>query len=180
MSNSCSVPKIMLESGSTWKRVALLTVPAFVLAGDAVGLLSRDGYASAWFAGLEKPLFMPPQWFFVAGWNAFYALLGIALAMVVVEPRSERRPFALALFFVQLVLSYAWLPIFFLRHDIDLAHWMVFITAALAAVAAGQFLRIRRSSGLLLIPCLVWLIYAAILVSTVAALNPAAASSLSE
>ena len=39
--------------------------------------------------------------------------------------------------------------------------------AALAAAAAGQFLRMRKTAGLLLIPYLAWLVFAATLNSTI-------------
>ena len=48
----------------------------------------------------------------------------------------------------------------------------------LAAAAAGQFLRLRRAAGLLLVPYLAWLIFAATLNSTIQNLNPGAGTSL--
>jgi tryptophan-rich sensory protein len=50
--------------------------------------------------------------------------------------------------------------------------------AGFAAAAAGQFLRIRRTAGLLMIPYLAWLVFAATLNSTIGALNPGAGTSL--
>ena len=46
-------------------------------------------------------------------WPILYALMGIALAMILAEPPSPRRKTALILFFVQLALNFAWSPIFF-------------------------------------------------------------------
>ena len=56
---------------------------------------------------------MPPGWAFGVVWPILYALLGIALAMILAEPPSPRRRSALILFFVQLALNFAWSPIFF-------------------------------------------------------------------
>jgi tryptophan-rich sensory protein len=50
--------------------------------------------------------------------------------------------------------------------------------AALAAAAAGQFFRIRKAAGLLMIPYLAWLVFAATLNSTIERLNPDANVSL--
>jgi tryptophan-rich sensory protein len=50
--------------------------------------------------------------------------------------------------------------------------------AALAAAAAGQFMRLRKPAGLLLIPYLAWLVFAATLNSTIEELNPGAGASL--
>ena len=50
--------------------------------------------------------------------------------------------------------------------------------AALAAAAAGQFLRIKRDAGLLMLPYLMWLVFAATLNATIEVLNPGAGTSL--
>ena len=85
---------------------------------------------------------------------------------------------ALALFAIQLALNFAWSPIFFAGHDIALAKVVIFVMAAVAAAAAGQFLRLRKPAGLLLIPYLAWLVFAAMLNSAIGDLNPGASSSL--
>ena len=168
----------MAEPAGGWGKVALLTCPLIVLLGSASGLLSGSGYGNAWFDALVKPFFMPPGWAFGVVWPILYLLMGISLAMVVVEPASPRRKVALVLFFVQLALNFAWSPIFFAAHDIGLAKIVIFLMAALAAAAAGQFMRLRKAAGLLLIPYLAWLVFAATLNSTIEELNPGAGTSL--
>ena len=165
-------------AGRGWGRIALLTCPLIVLLGSASGLLSGSGYGNAWFDALVKPFFMPPGWAFGLVWPILYLLMGISLAMVVVEPASPRRRVALVLFFVQLALNFAWSPIFFAGHDIFLAKWVIFVMAAVAAPAARQFFVLRKTAGLLLIPYLAWLVFAATLNATIEALNPGAGTSL--
>jgi tryptophan-rich sensory protein len=161
-----------------WRKIALVTVPAIVLAGSASGWLSNSGYGNRWFEGLGKPFFMPPGWLFGVVWPILYVLLGIALAMILAEPESPRRRNALILFFVQLALNFAWSPVFFAAHDMTLAKYMIYLMAVVAAAAAGQFMRLRRVAGLLLIPYLAWLIFAATLNSAIERLNPGAGTSL--
>jgi tryptophan-rich sensory protein len=79
---------------------ALVCVVAIELLGGASGWLANSGYGNGWFDGLDKPSFMPPGYAFGIVWPILYALLGIALAMVLAEPRSDRRRAALILFFV--------------------------------------------------------------------------------
>ena len=166
------------NDGRSWWKTALLCIVAIELLGGLSGWLSNSGYGNGWFDALQKPAFMPPGWAFGVVWPILYALIGIALAMVLAEPPSPRRKLALILFFVQLALNFAWSPIFFGAHDISLANIVIFAIAALAAAAAGQFLRIRRAAGLLMIPYLAWLVFAATLNSTIGALNPGAGASL--
>ena len=168
----------MQISTGDWKRIALLTVPAVWFLGSASGWLSGSGYGNDWFDALAKPAFMPPGWSFGAAWTILYILLGLALAMILAERQSSRRRAALILFFAQLALNYAWSPIFFAGHDITLAKFTIFLMAALAAAAAGQFYRIRPLAGLLMLPYLAWLIFAATLTAAIEDLNPGAGQSL--
>jgi translocator protein len=166
-----------VEQRSWWK-IAVVAVIVIELLGGLSGWLSNSGYGNAWFAALQKPSFMPPGWLFGVVWPILYALLGIALAMILVEPPSPRRQAALTLFFIQLVLNFAWSPIFFAAHDITTAKIVIFVMTATAAAAAGQFLRLRRPAGLLMVPYLAWLIFASMLNSTIEQLNPGAGTFL--
>ena len=161
-----------------WWKTAIVTVVAIELLGGVSGWLSQSGYGNPWFDALQKPSFMPPGWAFGVVWPILYALLGIALAMILAEPPSPRRQAALTLFFVQLALNFSWSPIFFAGHDIQLANVVIFVMAIVAALAARQFLKMRRAAGLLMIPYLCWLIFAATLNSTIGSLNPGAGTSL--
>ena len=164
--------------GDGWWKTAVVCVVAIELLGGLSGWLSNSGYGNVWFDGLDKPNFMPPGWAFGVVWPILYALLGIAVAMILAEPPSPRRKTALTLFFIQLALNFAWSPIFFAGHDIRLANVMIFAMAALAAAAAGQFVRIRTIAGVLMVPYLAWLIFAATLNATIGNLNPGAGTSL--
>jgi tryptophan-rich sensory protein len=161
-----------------WWKLAIVCVIVIELLGGASGWLSNSGYGNEWFDGLQKPSFMPPGFLFGIVWPILYALLGVAVAMVLAEPPSPRRTMALTLFLIQMVLNFAWSPIFFGAHDIALGKIVIFAMAVLAAAAAGQFLRIRRVAGLLMVPYLAWLIFAATLNATIEQLNPGAGTSL--
>jgi len=162
----------------SWPKIAAITVPAIVLAGSASGWLSNSGFSNDWFVGLLKPFFMPPGWLFGVAWTILYALLGLAVAMILALPPSDRRRHALILFFVQLAINFAWSPVFFAAHDIGLATMLIFVMVVIAAAAAGQFFRLRPLAGALMLPYLAWLCFAAALMGAIEQLNPGAATSL--
>ena len=157
-----------------WWKTALITVPAIVLAGSLSGFLSDSGYGNPWFDGLIKPFFMPPGWVFGVVWPILYAFLGVALALVLAEPPTQRRKSALILFFAQLALNFAWSPVFFAAHAIQPALMIIVVMVGLAALSASQFRQIRLSAGLLMLPYLLWLCFAAALNSAIGSLNPTA------
>lgn len=159
-------------------RIALITVPALVGFGSLSGWLSNSGSDNEWFAALEKPFFMPPGWVFGVVWPILYVLLGIALALILQETRTRRRRNALILFFAQLLLNYSWSPIFFAAQAIQLGLVTILVMTGLAAMAAGQFWRIRPIAGALMFPYLAWLSFAAALNAAIGRLNPEAGASL--
>ena len=153
-------------------RHALFTVPAIVLLGTLSGTLSGAGEGNAWFDALVKPDLMPPGWAFGAAWTTLYILLGLSLAMVLHAHGAERRRRALILFGLQLLLNFAWSPLFFAWHRIGTA------LSLIAAMLVGCFVlilvvwRIRPLAGLLLYPYLGWLMFAALLNFQILQLNP--------
>ena len=162
----------------SWWKIAVVAVLAIELFGGLSGWLSNSGYGNAWFDGLRKPSFMPPGYVFGIVWPVLYGLLGIALAMVLAEPVSDRRRIALIVFAVQMLLNFAWSPIFFAAHDIGLAKMVIFIMVLVAGYAAGLFYRLRKAAGLLMLPYLSWLVFAGALNSSIERLNPGAETSL--
>lgn len=161
-----------------WWKTAIVAVIAIETIGGLSGWVSNSGYANRWFDGLRMPPFMPPGWAFGVVWPILYAFLGVAVALVLEQPPSERRRNALILFFVQLALNFTWSPIFFAGHDISLGMLVIFVMAAIAGAAAGQFYRLSATAGLLMAPYLAWLIFAAMLNASIENLNPAAGRSV--
>jgi len=161
-----------------WGKYALIAVPAIVIAGTAIGILTGSGQDNRWYMSLVKPPLTPPGWVFPLVWTVLYAMMGSALAMVLAAPENPRRRMALILFAIQLALNFAWSPIFFAAHDISLAKYVIFVMTVVAAGAAGQFLRISRLAGFLMTPYLAWLVFASVLNSMIDTLNPGAGTSL--
>ena len=161
------------EDRAIWK-TALVTVPVIVIIGFVMGAVSNSGFGNPWYDGLAKPAFQPPGWSFGAVWTMLYTMLGIALATILNQPPSQRRTQALGLFGTQLLVNFAWSPIFFKLHMIDIALVVIIVMLLLAAVTANLFRRIRPVAGWLLIPYLIWLCLATALNYETGRLNPGA------
>ena len=156
-----------------WKK-ALVTVPVIVAVGFLMGAISNSGFGNPWYNHLVKPIFQPPGWAFGAVWTTLYIMLGIALALVLNEPASKLRRDALWLFGGQLALNYAWSPVFFRGHLIDVALIVIVVMLLMAAVTANFFRRLRPVAGWLMVPYLAWLCLATALNYETGRLNPRA------
>ena len=157
-------------------RYALFTVPAVLLLGTLSATLSGASDANAWYASLRKPPLMPPGWVFSAVWTCLYVLLGLSLAMVLHARGAKTRRKALSLFAVQLLLCFAWPPVFFAFHRVDLALAMIAAMFVLALAMIFLNWRIRVLAGLLLYPYLAWLAFSGVLDFQIMSRNPDAAT----
>jgi len=153
-------------------RWALFTVPLVLLLGIASGRLSGSGYGNPWFDALVKPGIMPPGWTFGFAWAVLYVVMGVAFAIILHARRARGRATAIALFIVQLALNLVWSPVFFAAHRVEAALWLALALIILAAHTTVVFARIRLGAGLLMLPYVAWLVFAALLVFEINRLNP--------
>jgi tryptophan-rich sensory protein len=153
-------------------RYALVTVPAVLLLGMLSGAVAGSGYGNPWFDALVKPDFMPPGWAFGVAWTILYILLGLVLAMILHARGAKGRGLIITLFVIQMLLNYAWSPVFFARHDIMGALVIILFMIALTVALMALVRRIRPLAGLLLVPYLLWICFATALTWRIMELNP--------
>ena len=79
---------------------------------------------------------------------------------------------AVVLFAVQLVLNAAWPPVFFALHQIRFALVIISVLALAIAATIAAAWRVQRMAAMLLVPYLVWVIYATALNAAIVVLNP--------
>ena len=153
-------------------RFALVTVPLVVLLGAISGRIANAGDGNRWFAALARPAFMPEAWVFGAASMVLCILLGVALAMLLHARGAHWRGLAIALFVVQLLAFYLWAPLFFAMHQLGWALALAGLAIALTVGLIVLLWRIRRVAALLLLPCLAWLCFAALVTASAWTLNP--------
>ena len=156
----------------SYLRWALVTVPLILLLGTLSGRVANSGYGNPWFDALVKPAIMPEGWVFGVAWTLLYILMGLALAMILHARGARGRGLAVGLFLAQLVLNYAWSPIFFGLHQVRAALMVFLLMLALTGAATFLFARIRKTAGLLMLPYLAWLCFATLLTWQIIQLNP--------
>jgi benzodiazapine receptor len=115
-----------------------------------------------WYVHLAKPAFNPPAWIFAPVWTLLYLLMGVA-AWLVWREGGMAAGKALALFLAQLALNAAWSWLFFGLHHIGWA--LVDLVALWLAIGATllAFWAHRPLAGLLMVPYLLWVSFAALL-----------------
>jgi translocator protein len=133
--------------------------------GLAVGYLTRPG---AWYAGLTKPSFNPPNWVFGPVWTILYVLIAVAGWRVFASVGGGP---ALAVWIAALALNFLWSPVFFgLRRP---AAALVVVLALLAVIAVFVVLAwpVDRVAALLFLPYAAWVAFATALNAAIVRLN---------
>lgn len=156
----------------SYLRWAMVTVPAIVLVGSLMGILSNSGYGNRWFAALDLPTVTPPGWVFGAAWTILYICLGLSVAMILHARGAKGRGFALLLFFIQLAANFAWSPLFFGQHRVTTALYLIIFILMMTIATAFAFAPIRKAAAWLLVPYMAWLSFAAILNFQIDQRNP--------
>ncbi|WP_408588320.1 TspO/MBR family protein [Novosphingobium sp.] len=74
----------------------------------------------------------------------------------------------------QLLLNLAWSPVFFGLHRLSAALGLIAVMIVLTLVLIPLFWRVRPAAGMLILPYLAWICFAALLNYQFLALNPGA------
>ncbi|HOK58140.1 MAG TPA: tryptophan-rich sensory protein [Methanothrix sp.] len=149
----------------------VLCITICQLAG-VVGSYFTDISVTTWYPTLVKPSYTPPGWFIGLVWVVLYTLMGISLFLILdSRPESGALKSALVPFGVQLLLNISWSGAFFgLRSPL---YALVVIAALWLSITATmkRFFEISRKAGVLLIPYILWVSFAAFLNYTIWRLN---------
>ncbi len=162
-----------LHRGSAW-RAAIVAVPLLLVLGGLSAKLSGSTEDNPWFQSLTLPVFQPPGPVFGIAWSIFYTLMGIAVALVWAHKRAPGRALALGLFVLQLAINLSWSPTFFAAHLILPALVIIGVLFGVAVTMTWAFGRVSRLAMWLMVPYLVWIVFASVLNAQVLLLNPTA------
>ncbi len=150
----------------------------FIAVTLGVGFFGARATAPAiptWYAGLNKPDLMPPNWVFGPVWTTLYLMMAVAGWLVWRHEGEERpREAALRAFWIQLALNFTWSWIFFQAKDPGWAFVEILLLVAAVLVTILRFGRFSRAAALLLLPYLAWIGFASYLTLRIWQLNPRA------
>lgn len=142
------------------KLIISIIVPLSV--GAIAGIFTAQA-TTTWYASLNRPSFNPPNWIFGPVWTILYILMGISLFLIWKEEASKERNIALLVFFLQLVLNFAWSFLFFYFHNLGLAFVEIVILWISIFIMLVLFYKINPIASYINIPYLLWVTFAAVL-----------------
>ncbi|NBT34708.1 MAG: tryptophan-rich sensory protein [Betaproteobacteria bacterium] len=133
----------------------------------------------AWYYGLLKPWYQPPDWVFAPAWTILFVMIAWSAvlgwraghhALSIGLTRRQKR--LLLLLAVNATLNVGWSFLFFASKRPDLAFIEIFLLWASIAALILHLGRYCRPAALMLLPYLAWVTFAGALNLATLRLNP--------
>lgn len=124
----------------------------------------------SWYSTLKKSSITPPSWVFAPVWTLLYALTGISAAMVIVKKTRDSQ-IGMGFFSAQLFFNFLWTIIFFGLHLPLAALIDIILLMTMLLLTFWKFLHVSKPAAILLVPYILWLIFASFLNFTIWILN---------
>ena len=151
---------------------AVAAAAALNAIGAGAGLLAGSGGDSEWYRSLEKPSFQPPSGIFAPVWTLLYTFMGVSLSILwrARGAKPAANP-AVQLFTIQYLLNLLWSFLFFRRQNPRAAFIEILVLNAVIVLTIFAAWRVSKLAALLLVPYLVWTMFAALLNGSIWRLN---------
>ena len=117
------------------------------------------------YSGLTKPIFAPPSFVFPIVWTILYILMGIASYKVyILKYDGIDTSSAIFVYSIQLLLNFLWTFIFFGFRLYGIAFIELVILVLFVMLTIKRFYdKAGKEAVLLMLPYLIWLVYAGVL-----------------
>lgn len=135
------------------KSLFIVALPLIV--GALSGFLIRNNVYI--YDILAKPPFALPNNLFSVVWTILYLTMGVSLLLYL---RDDYNSEGLLLFAIQLFLNFSWSIVFFNFKAFLAAFILLIVLFIFVALTIANFYKVNKLSGILLIPYLLFLIYA--------------------
>lgn len=136
-----------------WKILSIVFALEIIAAIN--GLITKNNI-STWYINLNKSNLTPPSYYFGIVWTLIYAILGY-IAWLVWQTKNA---ILKKLYIFQMLLNWLWTPVFFGMHQTQIAVMVLMLLLILVLLLAIKAFRLNKIISFLLIPYLIWLIFA--------------------
>jgi benzodiazapine receptor len=149
---------------------ALLWIVIFQIIGYCLGMITQHDILS-WYPSLHKSILSPPNIVFPIVWFILYCMLAVSGYSLWQSRHQPKARLAIIFYSVQMLLNWAWTPLFFYFH------WIGASLFCITAIIITTFMTIiitrnnYKLSCIMLIPYFIWLIFAGYLNAVIWILN---------
>ena len=138
---------------------AILWIVVFQIVGYCLGRITQHDIVS-WYPTLHKSILTPPNIVFPIVWFILYCMIAISGYSLWQNRHEPKAKLALKFYGVQVLLNWAWSPLFFYFHGIVTSFFCIIAIIILTFITIILTRRTYKLSCILLLPYLVWTIFA--------------------
>ena len=137
-----------------------------------IGSIFTTSAIPGWYAALVKPSFTLPNRVFAPVWSGLYLLMGISVFLVWRKGLDNHLVNSgLRIFILQLILNTLWSFLFFGLKSPFLGFLEIVLLWIAIVLTILSFFRVSKLAGILLLPYILWVTFAAILNFSIWRLN---------
>ena len=123
-----------------------------------VGRIVTISSKEPWYSQLIKSNYNPPDWIFAPIWITLYLMMTMAIWLF--WHSNKRDMNTIYIYFIHIVFNTTWSIVFFGLHQIFLALVVLIVLIFLITILIQRFKRVNLLSYYLMIPYLLWTVYA--------------------
>jgi tryptophan-rich sensory protein len=153
----------------SWVGLILFIVLCFLAAW--LGSAATTPKINGWYASLGKPSWNPPNWIFDPVWSKLFLAMAVAAWLLWRQKGWSGAKLPLSLFGVQLALNVLWSWIFFGFGNPGVAFVAILVLWIAITATMVTFWFRSKVAGLLFVPYLAWVTFAAVLNNAIWQLN---------
>ena len=120
-------------------------------------------YDKKWYNQLNKSPLSPPDWVFGVVWPILYSLLAISFYLTYTNKKCIGFCDPLIFFMIQLIFNLSWTTIFFKLKMMKTAFAVIVLIIIFTIITFIKMLKISKIAAYLLIPYILWLLFASYL-----------------
>jgi benzodiazapine receptor len=144
-------------------RISLLIwIITIITIGSVIGSLTKPEI-STWYSTLNRSNLTPPNYVFPIAWTILYGIIGICGWLIWREPSFRKLSVIKTLYLTQLILNWSWTPLFFLYHLTGLSLVVLGAMDILVCTLICLAYQKMKAVSLLMIPYLLWILFASYL-----------------
>ncbi len=150
------------------KYLSLLLILIITFIPSIIGGLVTASFKEPWYSEIILPSFNPPSWVFAPVWITLYIMMAIAIWKIWASSFDLK---ILKLYYIHLFFNGTWSIVFFGLHQIALALVNLLIILIFIVLLMRRYFSKDKISFYLMVPYLLWSVYAFILNSSILAIN---------
>ena len=123
-----------------------------------IGGMATISFKEPWYSKLIKSNYNPPDWIFAPVWTTLYLMMTLAIWFFWHSKNRDMN--TIYIYFIHIVFNTTWSIVFFGLHQILFALIVLLVLIFLIIILIIRFKRVNLASYYLMIPYLLWTLYA--------------------